>query len=51
LTRFRFFFQKKNFNLVTFFDKNWIELKMITPSKWLEKNNITLLTIKLIFGN
>jgi hypothetical protein len=32
LTRFRFFFQKKNFGLVTFFDKNRTEPKMITPS-------------------
>jgi len=36
LTRFRigfgFFFQKKNFGLVTFFDRNRTEPKMITPS-------------------
>jgi hypothetical protein len=31
LTRFRFFFKKKIFSLVTFFDKNRIEPKMITP--------------------
>jgi len=30
--RFRFFFQKKKFGLVTFFDKNRTESKMITPS-------------------
>jgi len=30
--RFRFFFKKKNFNLVTFFDKNRTKPKMITPS-------------------
>jgi len=29
---FRFFFQKNFFSLVTFFDKNRIEPKMITPS-------------------
>jgi hypothetical protein len=32
LTRFWFFFKKK-FGLVTFFDKNRIEPKMITPTR------------------
>ena len=31
--RFRFFFQKKNFGLVTLFDKNRTEPKMITPTQ------------------
>ena len=35
LTRFRFFFQKNKFGLVTFFDKNRTEPKMITPTKHL----------------
>jgi hypothetical protein len=30
--RFRFFFKKKKFGLVTFFDKNRIEPKMITSN-------------------
>jgi len=29
-----FFFKKKNFSLVTFFDKNWIKPKIITPKKY-----------------
>ena len=37
LTRFRFF-KKKNFGLVTFFDKNRTEPKMITPRKHFHRN-------------
>ena len=41
LVRFRFFFQKKkNFGLVTFFDKNRTEPKMITPKNDLRMSQL-----------